>query len=423
MSAPSTWRPTRVDRVATVHGRIGWKALTASEYQPEGYAFLATPNIKLESIDFENVNYISRHRYDESPELKLELEDVLLAKDGNTLGITNIVRELPRPATVNGSIAVLRAFDIEPRFLRYVLASTPLQQLIDAIKGGMGVPHLFQWDIRRLPLTAPTIDEQRRIADFLDTETVRVDTLLAARAAQVRCLTQLWESRLANQVEFLIASYGVAPLRRITRCIEQGWSPQCDDSVADRDEWAVLKTSAVSSGEFDPLQHKRLPQLLNVDHRYRVFDGDLLLTRGSGSPRHVGVAAIARTDGRKLLLSDLLYRVRLERDWSPKLAAWLLLSKPIRGSMALFFRGQSGQTIKLRADDIRSIEIPAVPSGQQEAVAAHFESDYSDIRASIEAIEVSSSLLNERRQALITAAVTGQIDVTTARGISGGGGG
>src|ERR1700722_18996084 len=131
-----TWVQTRVDRVATVNARIGWKALTASEYQPDGCVFLSTPNIKSESIDFGDVNYISEYRYEESPELKLRPGDVLLAKDGNTLGITNIIRDLPRPATVNGSIAVLRPFDVEPRFLRYVLASSSTQDMIDAIKGG-----------------------------------------------------------------------------------------------------------------------------------------------------------------------------------------------------------------------------------------------------------------------------------------------
>jgi type I restriction enzyme, S subunit len=179
------WTKTRVDRVATVNARIGWKALTANEYQPDGYAFLATPNIKSESIDFYNVNYINEFRYEESPELKLQRNDVLLAKDGSTLGITNIVRDLPRPATVNGSIAVLRSFGIEPRFLRYSLASSSIQGMIEAIKGGMGVPHLFQWDIRRLPLSLPSLDEQRRIADFLDAETAHIDRIVALRNFQV----------------------------------------------------------------------------------------------------------------------------------------------------------------------------------------------------------------------------------------------
>src|SRR5436305_1316380 len=106
---PSHWEVKRLDLLASVKGRLGWKALTADEYVPEGFIFLSTPNIKGErDIDFENVNYISSHRYYESPEIMLRKGDVLLAKDGSTLGITNVVRDLPNPATVNSSIAVVR---------------------------------------------------------------------------------------------------------------------------------------------------------------------------------------------------------------------------------------------------------------------------------------------------------------------------
>jgi len=59
---PSGWTISRLDRIASVNARIGWKALTAAEYQPDGYVFLATPNIKSAEIDFDNVNYISSHR-------------------------------------------------------------------------------------------------------------------------------------------------------------------------------------------------------------------------------------------------------------------------------------------------------------------------------------------------------------------------
>ena len=110
---------TRVYHVAKVQARIGWKALTADEYQDNGVAFLSTPNIKGREIDFTNVNFISDFRYHESPELRLRLGDVLLAKDGSSLGIVNCVRTLPRPATVNGSIAVIRPFAVDPVFLTY----------------------------------------------------------------------------------------------------------------------------------------------------------------------------------------------------------------------------------------------------------------------------------------------------------------
>jgi type I restriction enzyme, S subunit len=187
---PAGWSPTRLDHVATVKARIGWKALTASEYVPEGYVFLATPNIKDNEIDFENVNYIDEFRFEESPELKLQKGDVLLVKDGNTLGITNIVAELPRAATVNGSIAVIRTRTFEPRFLRYTLASDLVQDMILAVKAGMGVPHLFQADIKKFPLPRPPRSVQRAIADYLDRETVRIDALIAAKRRMAELLDQ-----------------------------------------------------------------------------------------------------------------------------------------------------------------------------------------------------------------------------------------
>lgn len=184
------WRQTRIDRIGSVKARVGWKALSASEYVDEGFIFLSTPNIKHEHIDFQNVNRITKFRYHESPELMLSIGDILLVKDGSTLGITNIVRELPEPATVNGSIAVLRTSSEEPRFIRYFLASSKIQLLIDAIKGGMGVPHLFQEDIKKIRILCPSIERQKEIADFLDHELVRFDKILVRLENQIEKLSE-----------------------------------------------------------------------------------------------------------------------------------------------------------------------------------------------------------------------------------------
>ncbi|MER7459894.1 restriction endonuclease subunit S [Micromonospora sp. NPDC126480] len=202
---PAHWRLSRVDRVATVQARIGWKALTAAEYQPDGYPLLATPNIKGREIDFENVNYISEYRYGESPELKLRLGDVLLAKDGNTLGITNVVTVLPRPSTVNGSIAVLRPFNVHPAFLRYVLASKVTQDKINALKDGMGVPHLFQRDIRKLAVPLPPPNEQVRIAEFLDQESAKLDRVTEMVRRQAILIAERKETLIASTVTGSIA--------------------------------------------------------------------------------------------------------------------------------------------------------------------------------------------------------------------------
>lgn len=89
---PEHWNISRLGFEAWVRARLGWKGLKAEEYVDGGFAFLSTPNIKGQTIDFEHVNYINQQRYDESPEIKLSVGDVLLAKDGSTLGTVNVVR-------------------------------------------------------------------------------------------------------------------------------------------------------------------------------------------------------------------------------------------------------------------------------------------------------------------------------------------
>jgi type I restriction enzyme S subunit len=179
-SIPNRWMVSRLGYESWVRARLGWKGLKAEEYVDEGYIFLSTPNIKGQNIDFENVNYISQIRFDESPEIKLREGDVLLVKDGSTLGIVNFVRTLPGSATVNSSIAVITPNDrLDGLYLKYLFESTFLQNTIQSVKGGMGVPHLFQSDLNKFYIPLPEIEEQGKIASFLDSETARVDALVA----------------------------------------------------------------------------------------------------------------------------------------------------------------------------------------------------------------------------------------------------
>lgn len=199
---PEHWSISRLSHVATVKARLGWKGLMASEYVDDGYVFLATPNIKNTEIDFENVNYITAERYFESPEIMLEVDDVLLAKDGSTLGTVNVIKELPRSATVNSSIAVIRPQHVSLKgvFLRYFLASNYMQNIIKRMKDGMGVPHLFQRDINKFDILVPPLEEQVQIADFLDEKTAEVNGLLADIKHQVSKLKEYRQALIFESV-------------------------------------------------------------------------------------------------------------------------------------------------------------------------------------------------------------------------------
>ncbi|QGQ23941.1 hypothetical protein F1728_15175 [Gimesia benthica] len=180
--SPKCWDKVRLGDYTTVKARLGWKGLTADEYVDDGYIFLATPNLKGHQIDFFNVNYISKWRYDESPEIQLRLDDVLIVKDGSTLGTSNFVRRLPRPTTVNGSTAVVRTKGgLYPEFLYHLVNGDEFQQLIAEKKAGLGVPHLFQADLREFTISLPPLPQQKKIARILTT----VDNLIEKTEALI----------------------------------------------------------------------------------------------------------------------------------------------------------------------------------------------------------------------------------------------
>lgn len=392
-----TWKKSRVDRVATVNARIGWKALTASEYQPDGYAFLATPNIKTESIDFEKVNYISEYRYHESPELKLQQNDVLLAKDGNTLGITNIVRELPRPTTVNGSIAVIRPFGIEPRFLRYALASSPTQGIIDAIKAGMGVPHLFQWDIKRLPINLPPHKEQQRIANFLDAETARIDQLMSAQLRVLELLEERANNRILEAVGRSRLAKGSAPitqLRRVVKKLNRPVAPTEEVITAFRDGQVTARSTRRSEGY--TVSASADPQGQGVE------TGDIVI---HGLDGFAGAIGDSEASGN----CSPAYHVCLPVDGgNSAFYGRLLKILALNEYLALY-----GASARERAVDFRNwrvfaqAPVPLIEPSVQHEIGNMI----TKIRPLREEVKRFNTRLIERRQALITAAVTGEIAV------------
>lgn len=197
---PATWNLDRIKNIGSVNGRVGWKALKASEYVDSGFFFLSTPNIKDIEIDFEKVNYITAERYYESPEIMLKIGDILLVKDGSTLGIVNVIRHLPKEGTVNSSIAVLRIKQFHSIYGYYFLLSNYIQNVIQLKKDGMGVPHLFQKDINNFEILVPSFAEQTAIASYLDNKTQAIDRKITLLEKKVGYYQELRRSLINETV-------------------------------------------------------------------------------------------------------------------------------------------------------------------------------------------------------------------------------
>ena len=138
-------------------------------------------------LNWENLNYITAERYDESPEIKLSIGDLLLVKDGAGIGKCARIDDMPLgEATVNSSLSVITPNkSLDYRYVYYYFLSPLFQNIITRLKNGMGVPHLTQESMKDIYLPLPTKIEQKEIADFLDKKTSEIDSLISEKQSLI----------------------------------------------------------------------------------------------------------------------------------------------------------------------------------------------------------------------------------------------
>lgn len=187
---PKKWSVVRFMKVNYVRARLGWKGLKAEEYIDVGYPFLAAYHIVNNHLCWESLNCITKERYDESPEIKLSIGDLVLVKDGAGIGKCARIDEMPLgEATVNSSLSVITPNKLlDYRYEYYYFMSPLFQNIIARLKNGMGVPHLTQESMKDIYLPLPSKKEQQAIADYLDNKVVELDSLITEKESLINDL-------------------------------------------------------------------------------------------------------------------------------------------------------------------------------------------------------------------------------------------
>ncbi len=428
---PGHWKVSRLGFESWVRARLGWKGLKAEEYVDDGFAFLATPNIKRQEIDFENVNFITQGRFDESPEIKLSEGDVLLAKDGSTLGTVNIVRSLPRPTTVNSSIAVITPnTNLSGVFLFYVFASSYIEQTIQRTKGGMGVPHLFQADLNKFYMPLPDRGEQTQIAAFLDRETAKIDALVAEQRRLMELLKEKRQAVISHAVtkglnpnapmkpsgiEWLgdvPKHWRVMALGRITisRCDGPFGSGLKSEHYTDSGV-RVIRLQNIRRDGFNDTD----AAFINANYYeselsgHDVIAGDVLIAGLGDDKNTVGRACVAPVGVEPAMVKADCFRYRLDTTQAlPEFIA-TQLSASSASDAGVMSSGSTRSRIPLSVMATRKLAIP--PLSEQIEIAKLIGAQSLAFDTLTAEAQRAIDLLQERRTALISAAVTGQVDV------------
>ena len=325
---------------------------------------------------------------------------------------------------VNNHIHVLRTGrNFDPRFVTHCLNATDYGPHIE----GSTRDKLTQEKMGTIRLPSPPLPQQRAIADYLDRETARLDALLAAKA---RVLGLLAEKRRAF----------------ITRAVTRGLdlcSPLRESGIPWLGEipvhWGVWKLrhfasvgdgSTPSRGNAAYWIEGTIPWLnSSVVNQQEVTKADQFVTDVALRECHlplvksdsvlVAITGQGKTRGQAVVLSfdatinqHLAYVSPDHSRLDPWFLRWTLLSAyEFLRSISDDAGGTKGA---LTCEDVANVRVPAPPMDEQCAIVAHIANEISKLDELRTATEKTTTLLEERRAALIAAAVTGLIDVESA---------
>jgi type I restriction enzyme S subunit len=354
--------------------------------------------------------------------------DVIITKDSESADDIAIAAFVPDdlPGVVCGyhlSMIRARAANSGAFLKRYF--DSPFAKANFAVRAnGLTRVGLGQYAVDNVPVPCPPIDEQLVIAAFLDRETARIDALIEE---QQRLNVLLKEKRQAvisdavtkgldptapmkdSGVEWLgevPAHWSVSPLMRLTaqgRAIMYGIvlpGPDVGEGVP------IVKGGDVKEHRLRlPLLNWTTPEIEAPFARARLLPGDIVYSiRGS-----IGDAEPVPEELRGANITQDVARISPSLEVDGRWLLHVMRSKPVfvqleQGSLGAAVRG-------INIFDLKRARIPVPPKAEQAEIAAFLDRELSKLELLAIEARAGIALLTERRAALISAAVTGKIDV------------
>ena len=290
---------------------------------------------------------------------------------------------------------------------------------LDSFTKDSAVPGLAREDAYENVLPYCHLDEQRAIAAFLDRETARIDELLEKKERQIELLQEKRAAIISRAV-----TKGLDPNVKMKDSgiewlgeIPEHWDVKkikfhslllngyAFDSDAYAEEGIPLIRIGDVGNSIDWVNIKRVPyDFLPKLSRFQVSKGDILLALTGAT---IGKSSVYTYEQVALLNQrvGVIRGMKVSQEFLKYVVSAECFTKPIE------FLCYGGAQENIGKEDVGNISTAIPPIDEQRAIAAFLDRETARIDALIEKIRKSINLLREYRAALITAAVTGKIDV------------
>ena len=421
---PGHWEVCALKRDLTflTSGSRGW----AEHYSDDGAAFIRIGNLTRESInlDLSDLQRVMVPEGVEGERTKVEPGDLLFSITAY-LGSVAVVPEELETAYVSQHVALarLRRCLFLPAWVGYVTLSHVGKTYLETQGYGGTKIQLSLEDVASLIMTVPPLPEQSAIAAFLDRETGKIDALVAEQEKLIALLAEKRQAVISHAVtkglnpaarmkDSGIEWLGEVPEHWEVSNLKRFWHViDCKHVTADFvDDGIPLASIREVQGRFiDLTTSKKTTELfydLLIEDGRKPLQGDLIFSRNAT----VGeVAQVADWHPIFAMGQDVCLLRRRDEASSSDFLHSALRSKVVSEQLALCMIGSTFKRVNV--EEIRNLVVPMPSPDEQEAIATYLDQQTTKFDALTAEAQRAIALLKEHRSALISAAVTGKIDV------------
>ena len=427
LAAHTVWPVDRIKDHASKIGSGVTPSGGATSYLDAGIPLLRSQNVHFDGLRLDDVAYIAKKTHEEMGGTKLRAGDVLLNITGASIGRCAFVPDDFGEGNVNQHVCIIRpAAKLNHEFLTYCLSAPWGQDQVFSSFTGASRQGLGQRDLGEIQVPLPPVQEQQRIASYLDASCTAIDGAIAAKRSQLETLDALRKETITRAI-----TRGLSPGTRTKPsgtewlgAIPAHWAAPCLKR-------ALREPLTYGLNEAAELEDRDLPRYLRITD----FDQD-------GSLREDTFRSLPREVAREALLqpNDVLFarsgatvgKTFMFRNYDGEacFAGYLIRARTLLWKLDpvflyLFTKSTAYETWKnliftqatiqnISAAKYNYLTIPLPPLSEQRAIVAHVEEKAAEFRSLTTCIETQIATLTAYRKSLIHECVTGQRRITEA---------